>query len=88
MLFETWQKETSQCTTSWETTFNTNCDDWSRYLRTKTSKTYKELEPRSISTTAMLATEKHKANNHKKNMDALLNGQTKDKRVCGKSTAL
>ena len=36
----------------------------------------------------MLATEKHKANNHKKNMDALLNGQTKDKRVCGKSTAL
>ena len=36
----------------------------------------------------MLATEKHKANNHKKNMDALLSGQTKDKRVCGKSTAL
>ena len=36
----------------------------------------------------MLATKKLKANNHKKNMDALLNGQTKGKRVCEKSTAL
>ena len=44
-----------------ETTFNTNCNDWSRYLQTKTSKTYKELEPGSTSTTATLATKKQKA---------------------------